>query len=400
MGDNCLDKHRHRRSLAIIGGRCHRVNLKLIPKFFVWLAVSLLFAPALQADWTFAILGDTRGVRETTTTGVSTYLNTIAQEIGSLHPSLLMVGGDLICGDDVPDVSLLPYATQFANWKTAMQPVFDYGTGLGIPIFPVRGNHENHDNEGAPVTALKQAYLDAFGAYVPANGPNYGLTNNQVGFSYSFTTNNVTFVAADQYFYYNQTSGLDGYHNLDQAWVNQQFQRSTSPYKVFMAHEPIFQTEGGGEGERFFGTNTTGYLTREDFWNALGTNGVQLYLTGHIHNETVASTTNDYGNTIIQLMAGNGGAPLDPVGTDVEPGVNVLYTNDSYGFSLATVSDSNMTIQYYSLNTNDNSWSVASYVTRISPSIQDVPEASSAVLLAPALAVWMAGRFRKRRRNG
>ncbi len=257
----------------------------------------------------------------------------------------------------------------------------------------------NQAGELAPIPELKQAYYDAFSAYVPANGPNNGPTDNQVGFSYSFTTNNVTFVAADQYFYYNQTPGLGGYHSLDQVWVTQQFQQSDSPYKIFMAHVPNFMTEGQREPEHFFGDNAAGFETRTNFWNALGASGVQLYLCGHLHNESVASTTNDYGNTIIQLMAGNGGAPLGPVTLDPEPGVDVLYTNGFYGFSLATVGATNMTIQYYSLNTNDNSWTVDDYVTSISPNTQDVPEASTAVLLAPALAVWVAGRFRKRRRN-
>jgi len=50
----------------------------------------------------------------------------------------------------------------------------------------------------------------------------------------------------------------------------------------------------------------------------------------------------------------------------------VLYTNDMFGFALATVRDDAMTIQYYSLNTNNNSWTVADYATRIRPN-QVVP---------------------------
>ncbi|MCX6899594.1 MAG: hypothetical protein NT105_12965, partial [Verrucomicrobia bacterium] len=157
-------------------------------------------------------------------------------------------------------------------------------------------------------------------------------------------------------------------------------------------------TVGYKDEEHFFGDNAAGFSTRSNFWNELGTNGVQLYVTGHIHNESVASTTNDYGDTIIQLMAGGGGASLVPVIDKHDPGVDVLHTNDLFGFSLATVSDTSMTIQYYSLHTNDNSWTVASYVTSISPN-QAVPEASSAMLLAPALLAVMAGRSRRRRRN-
>ena len=347
------------------------------------------------------MMGDTKGEADKTTTGVSEQLSIIAQKIASLNtkPDLVLVGGDLCCGDELPsDSPLWNYSIQFLNWKQAMKPVFDYSTNTGIPIYPVRGNHDNSQNEGATIPALKQAYYDAFSAYLPANGPNNGTNDNQVGFSYSFTHNNVTFAVADQYFYYNQTPGLEGYHDLDRAWVSQQFQQSSSPYKVFMAHEPFFMTVGRDQDEHFFGTNSVGLLNREDFWNALGTNGVQLYLTGHVHNESIASTTNDYGNTIIQLMEGTGGASLFPLIDKHDPGVDVLHTNDLFGFSLATVSDTSMTIQYYSLHTNDNSWTVSDYVTSISPN-QEVPEASTAVLLAPALAVLTARGLLKRRRS-
>jgi len=370
------------------------MKIKLLPGFGVWVAASLLFAPALRADWSFAMLGDTRGEYGTTTTGVSAYLDAIAQKIASLNPELVLVAGDLVNGDDIHATSVLTnYALQFDNWKTAMQPVFNYATSTGIPIYPVRGNHENNCGEGAPIAALKQAYYDAFNAYVPLNGPNYSSTNNQIGYSYSFTHNNVTFAAADQYFYYDQTPGLTGYHDLARDWVAQQFAQTNSPFKLFMAHEPIFDTEHSTPGG-FFGDTAGGLQTRADLWNAIGTNGVQLYLTGHVHNETVASTTNEYGNTIIQLLAGNGGAPLEAVGGSHEPGVDVLYTNGiNFGFALATVSDTALTIQYHLLNTNDNSWSTASYTTTIAA----VPEPSSVLLIAGGLSCLCA--WRRRRKN-
>ena len=53
------------------------------------------------------MLGDTRGDRDTTTTGVSLELNTIAQEIASVSPDLVLVCGDLVNGNDVPPGSPL-----------------------------------------------------------------------------------------------------------------------------------------------------------------------------------------------------------------------------------------------------------------------------------------------------
>ncbi|MCX6900971.1 MAG: metallophosphoesterase [Verrucomicrobia bacterium] len=374
------------------------MNTKLMPRVIICVSAFLLCAPLLRADWSFAMLGDTRGEHSSTTNGVSTYLHTIAEKIASLSPELVLVAGDLINGNDTNTSAHVSFAQQYASWKHAMNPVFDYTSNTGIPIYPVRGNHDNETGELAPIPELKAAYYDAFSAYVPLNGPNYGAANDQRGFTWSFTHDNVTIVGADQYFYYNLTPGQDGYHDLDRAWVTQQFQQANSAYEVFMAHVPIFMTQGQHTPEHFFGDNAEGFQTRTNFWNDLGTAGVQLYLTGHLHNETVARTTNDYGDTIIQLLAGNGGAPLGPVTVDLDPGVELLHTNALYGFSMATVKADEMTIEYYSLHTSDNSWTKDTYVTHIAPN-QVVPEASSAVLLAPAVIAVMAGRFRRRRRH-
>jgi 3',5'-cyclic AMP phosphodiesterase CpdA len=338
------------------------------------------------------MLGDTRGERETTTTGVSIYLNTIAQKIALLNPDLVLVSGDLVNGNDVPSTSILTnYSLQFNNWKTAMQPVYNFATSTGIPIYPVRGNHENCDHEGPTVHHLKEAYYNAFIDYVPLNGPNNGGSDNQVGYSYSFTYNNANFVAADQYFYYTASGSVTGYHELDRSWVIDQFAATNMPFNIFMAHEPIFNSEHTTPSG-FFGASTNALQTRADFWNGLGTNGVQLYLTGHIHNETVISTTNDFGNVIYQLVAGNGGASLGAVGGKSEPGTQLLFTNDTYyGFALAAVSDTSMTIEYYLLNTNDNSWSIAPYTTTIAA----VPEPSSLLLLAAGLLCVFPRAFRR-----
>jgi hypothetical protein len=374
------------------------------------MAVAVANTASAQNSWSFVMLGDTRDANNTSN-GVSPYLNAMAQKIASLNPQLVIVAGDLCNGNCLDTNSpLCPtngnfsseamkevYAKFFVNWKTAMQPVFDYTTHTGIPIYTVRGNHESNDTGQAPIEVLKWAYYEAFSDYVPTNGPNNGLTNDQRGFSWSLTTNNVTFVAADQYFNfdpgYTNTTFWSGYHYLDQVWVTQQLSQATSPYKILISHEPTFQADGVGTGEEavngdaqhFFGTNSVALQTRTNFWNDIGDAGAQIYLCGHLHLEIIASTTNNHGHTIIQLLAGNGGAPPQEFIDDgSEPGVTTLYNNGNilvtnganvsvqgtFGFALATVTDEKMTIQYYSLNpTNNspttNSWTVADYVTQI-----------------------------------
>jgi len=134
---------------------------------------------------------------------------------------------------------------------------------------------------------------------------------------------------------------------------------------------------------------------RADFWNVIGSNGCQLYVSGHVHGLSVASVADAGGHEIIQLMTGNGGAaPLDTLHTNHEAGVDVLYTNGTdFGFALATVGAEKMTIDYYLLNPSDATWSQASYST----TIYAVPEPSSAFLLIVGALILAV---RRRRAQG
>jgi fructosamine-3-kinase len=96
-----------------------------------------------QKSWSFVMLGDTRGENDTST-GINPNLNIIAQKIASLNPQLVIVAGDLCNGNCLntnsplypPDTNFnnaamkAVYAGFFANWKAAMQPVFDYSKPL------------------------------------------------------------------------------------------------------------------------------------------------------------------------------------------------------------------------------------------------------------------------------
>lgn len=333
----------------------------------------VVFAAGARAEWTFVMMGDTRGHSDTTT-GVSKYLGTIATQIAGLRPDLVLVTGDLINGNDTINPTPPSYAEQYTNWQTAMSPV----TAAGIALYPIRGNHDNNCDEGAPIPALKQAYYDAFGSTVPQNGPNTASSGDQRGFTYSFTHKNATIIGIDQYFYYNQSNKL-GYHSIDQSWLTDELQKSTTPYKIVMAHEPAFKaTENLGQD--FFGPNTDAesLQRRADFWNSLGDNNARLYVDGHVHNFSVSTIQDAAGLDIHQLTSGNGGAPLDPAIIAPETGVTVEHANGEYfGFALATVSDASMKIDYYRLDPSTETWSLAPYST-----IVPVPEPAAILSLA------------------
>jgi len=350
--------------------------------------LAVLFSPPAYGDWSFAMIGDTRGNDAGSDSGVSPYLNTIAQRMATMNPTMVLVSGDLSSGD-LAGSTYADFTNEFNTWKTAMTPV----SSLGIPIYPVRGNHENEFMDALPPnTDLKQAYYDSFGVNLPMNGPNNGPGDDQRGFSYSFTVNNVTVIAVDQYFYFNPDNG---YHSIDQNWLTQQLEASSSPFNVVMAHEPVFMATGQDLGEHFFGTDAAGLQARSNFWNALGANSAPLYVAGHVHNLSVSSAQDDPGHTGYQLIAGNGGAPSDNASIDADPGVTVHYANGTeFGFALATVTDDSMTINYHLYNTASETWSVAGYQTVIV-----LPEPSTFALVALGPVILGAPIFGRRVRH-
>jgi hypothetical protein len=362
-------------------------------------------------SWTFVIFGDTRGDYDrtktppydvSTATGVSLILPQIAAKIASLAPDFVLHVGDQICGDlyniavelHHPGVVAIPYDQQFAAFTTAMLPI----TAANIPLYTVRGNHEVSCMEGLngpPDPTLAAAYYEALGQYMPHNDP------NQMGLTYSFSHKQVTVIAVDQYSTYvppdpppvpwyhpeNATWGTNfwGPHTIDNAWVSAQLSAATTPFKIVIAHEPIFIASGTpfdphGEdypwsAELYFGPPAFGGTeSRQQFVDMLGDNGVQLYAAGHVHNMSVGSFTDTAGHTMYQLTAGNGGAfPMNDV---PDPPVPEAAMHDVHaelsrpGFTLVTVDpDANtMLMEYYVTDTTGSGWSLEPFTTQMTGS--------------------------------
>ena len=311
------------------------------------------------APWSFAVIGDTRGEDTSTTTGVSLYLPAIASvmanpssvQSGAITPSAVFVSGDLINGNDVlPPAIPIDYLDQFNYWKVAMAPLG------GIPIYTVRGNHENNADDNWPtIDDLKNAYYTAFGGSVPHNGPSDpDPAKDQRGFTWNLLLNNVRIIAVDQYFHWSlDPQGMSHYYQIDQAWLNTQLAApTTAKYTLVISHEPVFYLDNSlGD---FYGSinsdgspNAAGVAAQQAFWSALGTNGIKMYLCCHVHNVEIGIAQDGNGDIIYQNMSGNGGAPFEAPGT-TDPALHILHQDfTNYGFSLFTVSDNGIIIDYY-----------------------------------------------------
>jgi hypothetical protein len=362
--------------------------------------------PSPQA-WRFVVFGDTRGDFDpakhppydiATATGVSPQLPRIAAKIASLHPDFVLHVGDLIGGDMYkdaaelgvfPGVVAIPYAEQFQAFKNAIRPI----TAAHIPFYPVRGNHEvsnTHGVDGDPDPALAAAYQQAFAQYLPHNCP------SQPGLTYAFTHKQVTVVAVDQYANYlppapapdpwyaphNVGWGANfwGYHTIDLGWIRDQLHEARTPFKIVMAHEPIFVATGAADSalayqwspELYFGpANFNGEAARQQFVDMLGANGVQLYAVGHVHNLTIGSFQDSAGHTLYQLTAGNGGAlPMDTAPDPPTPEAalhDVQAEQHKLGFTLVTVDPraNTLLLEYYVTSVDGADWSKEGFTTTI-----------------------------------
>ena len=239
--------------------------------------------------------------------------------------------------------------------------------------------------------ALAAAYYQAFGQYMPQNDP------NQPGLTYSFEHKDLTVVVMDQYSTYvaptptpvpwwqpaNPVWGTNfwGFHTIDQAWVSSQLHQATTPFKLVMAHEPIFIACGvpvaptgdyAWSTELYFGPpKFGGTAARQQFVDLLGDTGVQLYAVGHEHNLSVGSFNDTAGHTMYQLTTGNGGAyPMNDIpnpATHEAAMHNVQTELFRPGFTLVTVDpDANtMLLEYYVTSTSGSGWSKKPFTTRM-----------------------------------
>jgi hypothetical protein len=188
---------------------------------FVGLIALLATSPVLGQTLRFALTGDSRsdfngsGVNEQAVIAIGKQIS------GRGDIPFVLEGGDLQCGEDVdfkpPPNALM--ADQLAVFTQAMiagglKPA---GTiGVGVPVYSIRGNHETWDKHSQNAVG---DWINAFGQYLPQNGPTTGdKGNSEVGLTYSFKSGNSLFLGLDEYANSDGSHGFFPTVNLD--WVN------------------------------------------------------------------------------------------------------------------------------------------------------------------------------------
>ena len=284
---------------------------------YLYLTLVLLVAGAVQAEpWTFAVMGDNQNSNYSS--GVNTeILSQIAADIASNNCRFVLVTGDLISSPPAG----------YAVWSNAMAPVYQ----AGIPVYPVRGNHECF---GDPTGAVWRSVFPG----LPTNGP-----AGETGFTYSFTFSNVFCVALDQYV---------NPHRINQAWLDAQLRDNTRPHLIVYGHEPAF---------RVYHTNCLASykVSRNMFWDSLQRAGGRVYFCGHDHLYNRAAIIEGNRPPMFQVVAGTGGSRLYAwKGKYDDPRAKLQYSNMTFfGYISVMVEERALTVEWKAL-LPDGRWKV------------------------------------------
>jgi para-nitrobenzyl esterase len=243
--------------------------------------------------WKFVVFGDSPDPAANTTTGISPALSPIAKAIAAEKPDLALYIGDLVSGGLLTNASPMQnnYTGQFGNWEDAVSPIHNYSTDTGIPLYVIRGNHEDglyHTDE-----RLLDAYRTTVASGMPANGP-----PGEEKLTYSFTHNGAKFILNDNYVVHNGKK-----ETVNQSWVDGQLKEDTRPFMFVFGHSPAYLVDNDTEDIPY--SLPTYPAERDTFWNSMLENHVSAYFCGHAHLYVRAESSG-----LTQIVSGNGGAPM------------------------------------------------------------------------------------------
>lgn len=265
--------------------------------------------PSGSGDWKFVVFADSPDPAKDTTTGVSPALIPIAKAIAAEKPDLTLYLGDMVNGWMLTKESPMMgnYTGQFGNWMKFVSPVHNYNDGTGIPIYVLRGNHEDGQNQ--TVMPLLDAYLTTIASGMPVNGP-----PGEDKLTYSFTHKGAKFIMNDNYIAHN---GLK--ETVNQSWVNEELTQETRPFMFVFGHSPAYAVANDAEEDDYaIDVHPT---QRDIFWKSMVDNNVSAYFSGHSHMYVRGESQG-----VQQVVSGNAGAhaiQFDPA--EVDPALMLEY---------------------------------------------------------------------------
>jgi len=306
----------------------------------------LILSRAQGQQWQFILLGDDRSDKKPQamdSAAVNTAeLSAIAKDVASLKPDFILFTGDLAFG--YTDNTAW-FRAGLEQWYAAMKPIFD----VGIPVYPVRGNHDAACPDSARV--WKQ-FLADHRIDVPMNGP-----AGEKGLTFYFDHVNARIIGLDDY----QGKSFPGSpdqagplfpHVVSNEWLKNLPATQPGTHIFAFSHEMPFRV---GRHDDSLNSNP---VARDLMMKTLFSMGGRVFLSGHDHDYDLVSAVdpNDKtGNTaMLQMVAGTAGAPfyseIKRIGNSWPLTPHGHWTK-TYGYILVQVEGKKATLIFYGRDT-------------------------------------------------
>ena len=313
--------------------------------YFTLLLISLSLTTFSAADlidsnqshtaWSFVVIGDTQDSVMDTKAGINPFLPNLFKAIASENPDFVLHTGDCISGEYTSDDSPIGgnFIGMYEHFMEAATPVYNYSSHSGIPIYAVRGNHDN-GNRYEGNESLKEAYLSTIARDLPTNGP-----EGETKLTYSFIHNGAMFIGLDEYIPHGGKIAT-----VNQEWLDSILTSTNTPYIFVWGHSPAYPLNIKGIDPYVMSLFPE---ERDAFWNSLTTHKVPLYFCGHYHLYCRGQKDGTW-----QIIGGTGGGALSGFNPEtVDPDLQVAYPKEKIsaasqgiGYSVITVDISNGTI--------------------------------------------------------
>ena len=292
-------------------------------------AVEPIGASVPEGSWSFAVVGDSRGMGD----GIRTRIFSRTVEALAADPAgieLVLFLGDLVYGRGKIEEN----SEELLRWVEMTASLRD----AGIRVYPIRGNHDiNRGGDG------DESWNRVFSGplQLPQNGP-----TGEKNLTYSFDHRGCLFIGLDAYREKTPSVNREWAAGRIEEYLSDPAERQDAVPRIFVySHPPAFEIGHASH----LGVDP---VRRDAFWDLLVESGVESYFAGHDHfyARGYAGDTSSCGAAeLLHFVVGTAGAPLYRYDGDHDARLSLRCFLREYGYLVVTVTPRDVRYRFSTL---------------------------------------------------
>jgi hypothetical protein len=327
----------------------------------VGLAGGFVFETAVDAKWSFGVMGDNQ--QQTSPGYTAGAITEINKQFIAKGVKFVVQMGDLVNGAN----GYRGTATDLVNRAALESNLYD--TSIGF--FPMRGNHDPYmaPNLATVITTFRTCFPQTSGTSLTFGATNFSSPalgaygNDLTGLSYAFDftsdSGSATFVIIDNW---KTMSNIAYTVNQQQAWIDGRLSSRATEHAFVFAHQNLI---GEYHADCLFGSYPNlNYDWQNAFIGSLFANSVKFFISGHehFHNSSVITSPDKYSHVKDIIAAPAGAKLLAPQPWDwpsfkgekaiANRQIQISQELGNIGFYIYTIDGPRVTVEYYSNETS------------------------------------------------